>query len=229
MDHLHVPKLLDERGNPLSSRIEGVLRSLIPKFRKRFPAVRDELDLTEILEEAGNRIASREQRSGPLEKLHGYAWVTLRTVAASWMRRGSNRLRHRTVGAEESQALLSTLPAQSGSLEQIEHNILLREAMDHLSEDEWIVCNLKKMGFSGEQIAKQRGSSTAAAEMVFSRAKQKLRSLLTVPEAGSPGHEPIGERSSTTSKQPSPHTAATESPDGESAPATRSVRVHGRR
>src|SRR5437588_4873278 len=128
MEHLQTPRLLDERGNPLSTRVEGALRSLIPKFRRQFPAVQDELDITQLLEKAGHRIAERERRSGPIEKLHAYAWVTLRSVVMSWMRRGPNRLTQRALDSEASDAVLSIAPAQSGTAEQIEQDILLREA-----------------------------------------------------------------------------------------------------
>ena len=156
MEHLQAPRLLDERGNPLSTRVESALRSLVPKFRRQFPAVQDELDLTEILEKAGHRIAAREQRSGPIEKLHAYAWVTLRSVVMSWMRRSSHRLTQQTISSDAAEALLSTLPASSGTAKQIEQHVLLHEAMQSLSEGEWIVCNLKMMGYSSEQIARRR-------------------------------------------------------------------------
>ena len=191
MEHLQAPRLLDERGYPLSTRVESALRSLVPKFRRQFPAVQDELDLTEILEKAGHRIAAREQRSGPIEKLHAYAWVTLRSVVMSWMRRGSHRLVQHTIGSDASAEILSTVPAQSGTPEEMEQQILLREARDHLTEGEWTICNLKMMGYSSEEIAKRRGSSTAAVNMVFSRAKQKLRRVLGVQQTGAPGERII--------------------------------------
>jgi RNA polymerase sigma factor (sigma-70 family) len=190
MERLQIPRLLDGRGNPLSTRIESVLRGLVPKFRKRFPALQDELELTEILEKAGTRIARREERSGPIEKLHAYAWVTLRSVASSWLRRGRTRLAQQTIASAAGDVLLSAMPAQSGTAEQIEQGILLREAMERLSLDEWLVCEFKRMGFSSEEIARRRHSSTAAVNMVFSRAKQKLRRALTDQETDVPAREP---------------------------------------
>src|SRR6266542_702349 len=92
MEHLRKLRLLDENGKPLGTRVEGVLERLLPRFQRQFPTFRDEVTLTEVFEEAGRRIVTREERSGPIEKLHGYAWVTLRSVATSWMRRGSSRL-----------------------------------------------------------------------------------------------------------------------------------------
>src|ERR1700720_3295555 len=101
MEHLRRPRLLDESGNPLNTRVEGVLAHLAPRCQRQFSALRDDLALTEVLEEAGQRIARREQRSGPIHKLHAYAWVTLRSVAISWMRRGSSRLGQQMLGFEQ--------------------------------------------------------------------------------------------------------------------------------
>src|SRR5438105_13316359 len=192
MEHLQAPRLLDERGNPLSTRVESALRSLVPQLRRQFPPVQDELELTEILEKAGHRIAAREQRSGPIEKLHAYAWVTLRSVVMSWMRRSSHRLTQHTISSEAAEAVLSTVPASSDTAEQIEQQVLLREAMDRLSEGEWIVCNLKMLGYSSEEIAKRRHSSTAAVNMVFSRATQKLRRVLGAHETDAPDDQSAG-------------------------------------
>ena len=215
MEHLPTPRLLDERGNPLSGRVESALRSLVPKFRRQFPAVQDELDLTEILEKAGHRIAAREQRSGPIEKLHAYAWVTLRSVVMSWMRRGSHRLTQQTISSDASEAVLSTARAPSGTAEQIEQQVLLHEAMDRLSEGEWIVCNLKMLGYSSEEIAKRRRSSTAAVNMVFSRAKQKLRRVLGVQETDATADQGVVARS-TPVHGSSLDTTETEKADAES-------------
>ena len=214
MEHLQLPRLLDERGKPLSTRVEGALRGLIPKFRRQFPTVQDELELTEILEKAGRRIAERERRAGPIEKLHGYAWVTLRSIVMSWMRRSSNRLTQHTIDSDESAEVLSTAAAQSGTPEEIEQQILLREAMKHLTEDEWIVCNLKMLGYSSEEIAKRRGSSTAAVNMVFSRAKQKLRRVLGVQETCEPRERAAAAHATTV--RPAPDSAEIEKTDGES-------------
>ena len=178
MERLHAPRLLDEHGHPLDPRIEEALRGLVPKFRRRYPGVVDEQELTAILEKAGQRIAAREQQSGPIERLHAYAWVALKHVAVSWMRLGSNRITQLSVGSEAGATVLARVPTKSGTPEEIEQRIWLREAMEHLTEDEWRVCNLKMLGYSGDEIARRRGSSTDAVNMVFSRATKKLRELL---------------------------------------------------
>jgi RNA polymerase sigma factor (sigma-70 family) len=170
--------LLGADGRPLSERIAHVLQYLVPKLRRTFPTLGDEVQLTEILEEAGRRIADHEARCGAIEKLHGYAWVTIRSVATSRVRRSSAKLAQATVGLDESRKILSTLTAESGSAEQIEREILVREVLAGLTADEQLVCIWKKAGFSSREIAEYRGTSVGAVDVVFCRAKDKIRKAL---------------------------------------------------
>ena len=217
MEQLQVPKLLDEHGQPLDAHIESVLRGFVPKLRRQFPVFRDELTLVDLLETAGRRIAAR-QRRGPIERLHAYAWVALQRVAKSWLRRGANRLVQRTIDSESSAAILATVPAQAGSPEAIEQAILVREAMAHLTADEWIVCNLKMLGLSDEQIARRRGSTVAATKMVFSRAKRKLRRLLNISERAPLRRGSESAPRGQVAGPSTPETRAAETADGQRAP-----------
>ena len=113
MEHLRKLRLLDEHGNPLSNRIDGALGGLLLKFRRKFPAIQDEAELTNVFEQAAHKLEKRERAKGPIEKLHAYAWVTLRNLGVSWTRRGSSQLDQQTV--QNGEALLSTLRAWSGS------------------------------------------------------------------------------------------------------------------
>jgi RNA polymerase sigma factor (sigma-70 family) len=172
--------LVDRNGKPLDGRIERVLGRLLPRLRRQFPALRDDVALTEVMEEAGRRIAHREERAGPIEKIHGYAWVTMRCVATSHIRRGSIRLIQNTLESEASQAQIASVAAEHGSAEQIERDILLREVLDKLSAEERLVCVWKKAGFSSQEIAQFQGRSVVAVDTLFSRAKQKLRDALGI-------------------------------------------------
>lgn len=183
MEYLGKLSLLDETGKPFSTRIERVLRDVLPRFRRQFPALKDEVWVSEVLEEAGRRIADHERRSGPIEKLHGYAWVTVRSVATSRMRLSSFRLAKATLGPRQSQAVLSAVPSPIGSPEQIEGDVLFREVLSHLTPEERLVCVWKKAGFSSKEIAKYRGNSVAAIDTLFFRAKQKIRKVLGVQES----------------------------------------------
>src|SRR6266850_2721400 len=99
--------LLDSGGSLLSARIQRVLRDILPRFRQRFPALGDELLVTEVLEEAGRRIANHERASGPVENLDAYTWVTVQNLARSRIRQSSMRLLRSTLGSQESEAVFS--------------------------------------------------------------------------------------------------------------------------
>lgn len=70
--------LLDNEGQRLSLHIEQALAALAPRLRRHFPQLAADDALQDVLEQAGQRLALREVRAGPIEKLHGYAWVTRR-------------------------------------------------------------------------------------------------------------------------------------------------------
>ena len=180
MNDMRTLGLVDSSGRPLPAHIESVLARLLPRLRRQFPMLQDDISLVEVVEEAGRRICAREQRGGPIEKLHGYAWVTMRSVATSHMRRGSIRLIQSTLEPEASRDQIATTPAESGSAAQIERDILLREALDTLTPEEKLVCIWKRAGFSSREIAKFRGRSAAAVDTLFSRAKQKVRNALGI-------------------------------------------------
>ena len=130
MDHMRALGLLDSNGKPLGDRIERVLAGLLPKLRRRFPNLQDEVAITEVMEEAGRRIANREERGGPIERLHGYAWVTVRSVATVTHATPADAAHSAARWhPEASQEHIALAPAQYGSPEQIERDILLREVL----------------------------------------------------------------------------------------------------
>ena len=182
MDHMRALGLLDSNGKPLGDRIERVLAGLLPKLRRRFPNLQDDVAITEVMEEAGHRIASREARGGPIERIHGYAWVTVRSVATSHIRRPATRLIQQTLAQEASHEHIAVAQAQFGSPEQVERDILLREVLARLSPEERMVCLWKMAGFSAQEIASALGRSVVSVDTLFSRAKQKIRSDVSISQ-----------------------------------------------
>jgi DNA-directed RNA polymerase specialized sigma24 family protein len=172
----HSP-LLDRQGRPLASHLQEVLGSLVPRLLRQFPMLNDDLLLTEVLEEAGRRVADHEGKRGALDRLRGFTWVTLRNVATSRMGRQSTRLSQRTLPSEESQTALSALTSEWSSQGEIERDILFREVLTSLAPDERVVCVWKLAGFSSREIARHRRSSVAAVDALFWRVKQKIRGL----------------------------------------------------
>ena len=181
MEHLRTIGLLDSDGRPFAPRIERVLIELLPRLRREFPSLQDEVGLAEIMEEAGRRIRHREER-GPIERLHGYAWVTVRSVVMSRMRLGSAKLDQKTLDSEAGSARLLATPTSRGTAAEVEQRILLGELLRTLSREERIICLWKKAGFSSQEIALHQQRTVMAIDTIFSRAKQKIRKALTIDD-----------------------------------------------
>jgi hypothetical protein len=74
MESLRKFGLLDADGKPLDERLLKALNGLLPRFRRRFPAIQDEVEITEVFEEAVRRIQKRERQAGPIEVTRGRRW-----------------------------------------------------------------------------------------------------------------------------------------------------------
>lgn len=181
MEHLRTIGLLDSDGQPFHPRIERVLIQLLPRLRREFPLLEDEVGLAEIMEEAGRRIRHRESR-GPIDRLHGYAWVTVRSIATSRMRLGSYKLHQKTLDSDAGHARLLATPTSRGTAAEVEQAVLLRELLQTLSREERMICLWKKAGFSSQEIALHQRRTVVAIDTIFSRAKQKIRKALGVDD-----------------------------------------------
>ena len=182
MESLRKFGLLDADGKPLEERLLTALNDLLTRFRRRFPAIQDEVELTEVFEEAARRIQKRERQAGPIEKLRGYAWKALESIGVSVHRRSTMQVRVRRIESRTGPEIVSTLQALDGSVDQIERDILLREIESSLTPQEARIFHLKALGFSSEEIARSRGSSVNSVDKVMSRLKQKFRTLSTARE-----------------------------------------------
>ena len=180
MESLRKLGLLDAEGKPVEDRLSKVLNALLPRFRRRFPALQDDVEVTEVFEEAARRITKRERASGPIEKLGGYAWKALESIGVSLQRRGSMQVRFNRVESRTGTEIVSQLRAWDGSVEEVERGILLRELEAHMTPEEAMIFNLKAFGYSSEDIAKLRGSSVNSVDKVMSRLKQKIHVLTGV-------------------------------------------------
>lgn len=212
--------LVDARGQPLDARIQEVLRRLLPQLRRRFPALRDDDALTVILEEAGRRIAMREEESGPIDKLDRYAWLTLESVATSHVRRALSRLEQRTLRGEAGHVALSKVHARSGTAEEIERRITLREVLARLPLDERFIFGRKVAGYSSQEIARERGSSVVAVDTSFFRSKRKIRSMLGIEVRDADHDDPVRRSGADNPKRGSMNERDAENENGESDSTT---------
>jgi RNA polymerase sigma factor (sigma-70 family) len=170
------PSYVDERGQPFEAHIQDVLRSLLPRLRRTFPKLQDEAVITDVMEQAGQRIADAEKRLGVIHELHGYAWVTVRSVAVSILRRSNIAQAALEFGDKES--ILASAPSQIGSQAEIENEILLREILSALSAEERQFLFWKKAGFSSQEIAQRRGAKVGATDMTYARLRKRIREAI---------------------------------------------------
>ena len=172
-------RFIDEHGAPVDPRVEGALLQMRGKLRRHYPACRDELTAAEVFEEAARRLVRRERRAGRIENLHAYAWVTLRSVVTSRLRRGEARLEARTVRSRSADVLLASRRAIRHTARDVERRVLLGEVLAALTAAERTVCAMKAEGFSAGEIARAMGRSPASIDTLYSRAKARARRLTT--------------------------------------------------
>jgi RNA polymerase sigma factor (sigma-70 family) len=178
MEYLRRLGLLDEHGQPVDDRLYGIFERLVGKFRRRFPRILDDVEVVKIFEKAVLKLVQHERERGPLEKPHGYAWATLRTVAIS-QSRGASIEGHRFAADDGVAAsAVAMMPAQDGTPEQLETQILLAQLRAQLTAEEELVFAAKIGGYSSRQIAKWRGCSPQAVDVMFSRIRKKLREFI---------------------------------------------------
>jgi RNA polymerase sigma factor (sigma-70 family) len=188
MEYLGSIGLLNSNGEPFPDHIQRALMRLSPRLRREFPVLQDDVALTEVMEEAARRIVAREARGGPIERLHGFAWITLRNIATKHVSRGSMRLIQETLDAAAGAARLAALPSTSGRVEDIERRVLFAQILRLLSNDERTIVLLRRAGYSSAEIAWVQDRTVDAIDQILSRAKKKIRRALGVepPERNRP-------------------------------------------
>ena len=183
MENLRKLWLLGPDGKPLDERLRTVFNRLLPKFRRRFPAIQDEAEIQNHGEEAARRFHQKEQQSGQeLARPWGYAWKALESVGISAERTNEMQVRFRTVESRTDSATVSQLQAWDRSIEKAEQAILLRQLEAFMTPEEVWMFRQKAHGFSHAHIAKARGCSVNAVDQKMSRLIRKIRALAGVKE-----------------------------------------------
>ena len=174
--HANSVLLLDEYGQPLSTRLQNVLLPLAARLRRQFPSLNDDCTLTEVLEESGRRIAAREERKGPLDNLHAYAWVVVRRIAALRLRHDQWAVASATLTGAESESALRRIPAGFATSEQIYNDILCKELLANLNPIEQQIAKGRNAGQSDDEIARGCGTSRRTISNTWRRLKRKMLS-----------------------------------------------------
>ena len=137
--------------------------------------IRDEVVLTEIMEQAGQKLLNREARSGRIDQLYGFAWVTVYRVAISKLRRSPYLVEQPTDSAERA---LSRLTSDRSCPASIERGVLASQVLDRLSHRERMIAIWKRSGFSSREIAEKLEMSVQAVDTTFCRLRQKVQKFL---------------------------------------------------
>jgi RNA polymerase sigma factor (sigma-70 family) len=175
MESVTKETLLDAEGHPLDPRIQAVLRGLVPRFRRRFLTLRDELLVTEIFEEAGRRITAHKAAFDAAANPRAYAFKILCTVALVRLRRPSMRLDQASFGSDAGRSVIESQPSRHGTPEQVEASILLQEYLGPLTDQERELCMWKEAGYTSRQIARKLGTSPGYVDNLFYRIKAKCQ------------------------------------------------------
>ena len=138
--------------------------------------IRDEVVLTEIMEQAGQKLLNREVRTGRIDQLYGFAWVTVYRVAISQLRRSPYLLEQPTTHSAER--ALSRLTSEQSSPASIERGVLASQVLDRLSQRERMIAIWKRSGFSSREIAEKLDMTVPAVDTAFCRVRQKVQKLL---------------------------------------------------
>ena len=194
--HADAVLLLDEYGQPLSTRLQRVLLPLTARLQRQFPALNDDCTLTEVLEESGRRIAAREERKGPLDNLHAYAWVVVRRMATLRLRHDQWAVASATLTSAESEMALRGMPAGFATSEQIFNDMLCKELLAQLNAIEQHIVKGKHAGQSDDEIARGCGTSRRT---IFNAWRRLKRKMLNRTQGVSPRSGPLGWKGSRSS------------------------------
>jgi DNA-directed RNA polymerase specialized sigma24 family protein len=171
--------LVDAHGQPFPAHIERALHDVEAKLRRQLrrqcPALADDVVVAEILEEAGAKIVRYEAECGPIKKLHGCAWVAVKRIATSRMRRGSMRLARATLGSAESEAALNDVHSHVGTADQVEFDIEVSEVIGRSTPEEQVLLLAKLQGRKSHEIARDQGTTVSRVDTAFHRLKARLR------------------------------------------------------
>ena len=137
--------------------------------------IRDEVVLTEIMEQAGQKLLNREARNGRIDQLYGFAWVTVYRVAISQLRRSPYLLEQPATDSTEK--ALSRLTSEQSCPASIERGVLASQVLDRLSHRERMIAIWKRSGFSSREIAEKLEISVSAVDTTFCRLRKKVQRL----------------------------------------------------
>ena len=152
---------------------------LLPKLRRQFPSLQDEVAVTEVMEEAGRRIASREARGGPSSTPRLRVGDRAQRRDIRTCDGPATRLiqQHSGVGGQPGAHCIG-LPRSTGSSRTRWNAISsCAKRLDTLSHEERWSASGRRPAFQPRR-SRRSSRSVPAVDTLFSRAKQKIRQAL---------------------------------------------------
>jgi len=173
---LHIPEYDRKRGIPVEERFRAVLLQIEPVvFAYRRNELTDGADAAEMAEEAIYK-ANWALYGRPCDNVAGYVLTIFRRDVDEYLRRGS-----KIESLEEHVARCSATVCAVGSAGQVEHQILVREALDLLDDmTRWICLRRFIDGESPATIGRELGISANVVSVRLSRGLDRIRALFKV-------------------------------------------------
>src|SRR4051794_32381665 len=170
---LHIPDYDRRRGIPVEERFREILFQIAPAvFAYRRSELRDDAETANLAEEAVYK-ANWALYGRPCDNLAGYVLTIFRHDADEYLQRNS-----KIISIDQETQGYSGLSSSLQTPEQVERQILIREALDALDDTtRWICLRRFVDGDSPELIGRELGISANSVSARLSRGLARIRPL----------------------------------------------------
>lgn len=168
--------LVDRCGRPLDERFETVVRQLDREFFLRFRQVRDPAVIANCVEETALRIHNHETKRGRVENLRPF-FLRVYSNAVKSLLRGPYYTKHEANVPERELEERGQFP-RTGTAEQTERWIILREAIERLDERKQELLRLNALGYTAKEIARELHTTESNVYTMLHRAREEAKQIL---------------------------------------------------
>jgi DNA-directed RNA polymerase specialized sigma24 family protein len=167
----------DDDGKPIDPQFIEAAYALEPTlfaYRRREIGCRS--TTAELIQDSVNA-ASRASHSEPIHNPRAYLLITFMRKVDAYLAKSSREI---PCTDEFIEHLKARQRDRDSDIEALERPVLIHQVKSHM--DAWTrkVCNIKTLGFSMEEIARDFGEPTNRVNVRFSRGMAKARRLLKI-------------------------------------------------
>jgi len=167
--------LVDESGQPFCAEIQSIFLPLQGRFRRAFPAIRDEAVIRNLFDAAGQGFARAEQKGENIDKPEGYAWAILSNLAKSELRRSDVKVWNAVISGDAAEKAFASRQSALGTPEQIFARVYAREVYDLLTKRERICATLKIVGYSNRKVGRLLAIAPGSVDKMMQRVRDRVR------------------------------------------------------